>query len=147
MDDIFTALRKVQANYAALYGICKGAHWNVRGTEFYQQHLLFDRLADAFFEKIDPVAERIRVLGGFAPFDLGVLKSLADPAMPNPSEDQSPELWVQTVYTATQVMGRSLENANEVADELGDRGTENLTRQDIDDLMSQQFLIKAQLGM
>ena len=41
----------------------KQAHWNVKGKDFYQLHLLFDEMADELEEYSDMVAERITVSG------------------------------------------------------------------------------------
>jgi len=42
----------------------KQAHWNVKGLDFYQLHLLFDELAGEIEEYVDMVAERVTALGG-----------------------------------------------------------------------------------
>jgi len=44
----------------------KQAHWNVKGKDFYQLHLLFDDIAGVLYEHIDLIAERITSLGGVA---------------------------------------------------------------------------------
>jgi starvation-inducible DNA-binding protein len=44
----------------------KYAHWNVKGQNFYQLHLLFDEIASEVEEFIDVIAERITTLGGQA---------------------------------------------------------------------------------
>jgi starvation-inducible DNA-binding protein len=44
----------------------KQAHWNVKGTDFYQLHELFDEIAGELEEYIDLVAERVTALGGYA---------------------------------------------------------------------------------
>ncbi len=44
----------------------KYAHWNVKGKDFYQLHLLFDEIASEVEEFIDLIAERIATLGGKA---------------------------------------------------------------------------------
>lgn len=44
----------------------KQAHWNVKGTDFYQLHELFDEIATELEEYIDMVAERVTALGGTA---------------------------------------------------------------------------------
>ncbi len=44
----------------------KQAHWNVKGLDFYQVHLLFDDVASTLFDPIDLLAERITALGGIA---------------------------------------------------------------------------------
>ena len=44
----------------------KFAHWNVKGEDFYQLHLLFDSIAEHVEDAIDLVAERVTALGGRA---------------------------------------------------------------------------------
>jgi len=49
-----------------LYSQTKHAHWNVKGVNFYQTHLLLDQLAEEVEEFVDLVAERATTLGGVA---------------------------------------------------------------------------------
>ncbi len=49
-----------------LYSQIKQAHWNVKGHQFYQLHLLFDEIAGEILEFVDEQAERITSLGGTA---------------------------------------------------------------------------------
>ncbi|MDV3000873.1 MAG: DNA protection during starvation protein [Chroococcopsis gigantea SAG 12.99] len=44
----------------------KQAHWNVKGLNFYQLHLLFDEMATELEGYVDMVAERITALGATA---------------------------------------------------------------------------------
>jgi starvation-inducible DNA-binding protein len=44
----------------------KQAHWNVKGMDFYQLHLLFDEMAGELEEYTDLVAERVTALAGTA---------------------------------------------------------------------------------
>lgn len=44
----------------------KQAHWNVKGTDFFQLHELFDLIAGELEEYTDMVAERVTALGGYA---------------------------------------------------------------------------------
>lgn len=43
----------------------KQAHWNVKGSDFYQLHTLFDDLYEHVDEFVDLVAERAAMLGGY----------------------------------------------------------------------------------
>jgi starvation-inducible DNA-binding protein len=54
------------ADTADLYSQVKQAHWNVKGPNFFQLHLLFDQLAGEVFPFIDLIAERATALGGVA---------------------------------------------------------------------------------
>ena len=49
-----------------LFSQTKYAHWNVKGRQFYQLHLLFDELAETVEGSVDEVAERVTALGGLA---------------------------------------------------------------------------------
>jgi starvation-inducible DNA-binding protein len=49
-----------------LYTQTKQAHWNVKGSDFFQLHELFDQLASEVFPYIDMIAERATALGGYA---------------------------------------------------------------------------------
>jgi len=59
-------LNKTLAATQDLWSQLKQAHWNVKGPNFYQLHLLFDAVASEVYEFIDLVAERITALGGEA---------------------------------------------------------------------------------
>jgi starvation-inducible DNA-binding protein len=54
------------ADTSDLYSQTKQAHWNVKGKDFYQLHLLFDETAEAIEPYIDMLAERATSLGGYA---------------------------------------------------------------------------------
>ena len=44
----------------------KQAHWNVKGSDFWQLHKLFDEVAARAAEWVDEFAERVTALGGYA---------------------------------------------------------------------------------
>jgi starvation-inducible DNA-binding protein len=49
-----------------IYSQIKWAHWNVKGKDFYQLHLLFDSIAEHIEDHSDTIAERIAAIGGVA---------------------------------------------------------------------------------
>lgn len=59
-------LNQLIASCLDLYTQTKQAHWNVKGKDFYQLHLLFDDVASVLFEPVDLLAERVTALGGIA---------------------------------------------------------------------------------
>lgn len=65
-SQVIDLLNETLADTFDLYSQTKQAHWNVKGSNFYQFHLLFDRLAEMIFPYVDTVAERITALGGVA---------------------------------------------------------------------------------
>ncbi len=61
---ISAALNGLVADAFALYMKTKNFHWHLSGSHFRDYHLMFDTQADKIFETIDPLAERVRKLGG-----------------------------------------------------------------------------------
>src|SRR5258707_5460509 len=59
-------LNERMADTSDLYSQVKQAHWNVKGSDFFQLHELFDTLAGELFPFVDPLAERVTQLGGVA---------------------------------------------------------------------------------
>src|SRR6201994_4901644 len=68
--DIAGAMNGILADVFALYLKTKNFHWHMSGAHFRDCHLLLDEHADQLFEMTDPIAERIRKIGG------GTLKSI-----------------------------------------------------------------------
>ena len=62
--DIAAALNLALADVFALYLKTKNFHWHMSGPHFRDYHLLLDEQADQIFAMTDPIAERIRKLGG-----------------------------------------------------------------------------------
>ncbi len=62
--DIGGALNAILADVFSLYLKTKNFHWHMGGPHFRDYHLLLDEQADQIFAMADPVAERVRKLGG-----------------------------------------------------------------------------------
>src|SRR3954464_10957869 len=58
------ALNSALADCFALYFKTKNFHWHVSGPHFRDYHLLLDEQADQIFATTDPIAERVRKIGG-----------------------------------------------------------------------------------
>ena len=65
-QQLIELLNKRLASSIDLYSQTKFAHWNVKGKDFYQLHLLFDEIAEVVEKGVDIIAERITALGGQA---------------------------------------------------------------------------------
>src|SRR6476659_7774175 len=62
--DISAAMNAILADVFALYLKAKNFHWHMSGPHFRDYHLLLDEHADQLFAMTDPIAERVRKLGG-----------------------------------------------------------------------------------
>ena len=65
-EDMIGLLNHQLADQFDLYSQIKQAHWNVKGMNFMQLHLLFDQLGEEVLPAIDTIAERVVILGGTA---------------------------------------------------------------------------------
>jgi starvation-inducible DNA-binding protein len=68
-------LSHLLADEYVLYTKTLNAHWNVEGHDFRSLHLLFESQYEELRDIVDKVAERIRMLGHYAP---GTLKQFLD---------------------------------------------------------------------
>jgi starvation-inducible DNA-binding protein len=62
--DISGALNALLADTFALYLKTKNFHWHVSGPHFRDYHLLLDEQGEQIFAMTDPLAERVRKIGG-----------------------------------------------------------------------------------
>src|ERR1700694_4771551 len=62
--DISAALTTLLADMFALYLKTKNFHWHMSGPHFRDYHLLLDDQGDQTFAMTDPLAERVRKIGG-----------------------------------------------------------------------------------
>jgi starvation-inducible DNA-binding protein len=58
------AVNPLIADAFALYTKTKNFHWHLSGPHFRDYHLLFDEQAEELLNSIDPLAERLRKIGG-----------------------------------------------------------------------------------
>src|ERR1700683_602179 len=62
--DITAELNALLADTFALYVKTKNYHWHMSGPYFRDYHLLLDEQADQIYATADPIAERVRKIGG-----------------------------------------------------------------------------------
>ncbi|GAB7095385.1 DNA starvation/stationary phase protection protein Dps [Halolamina litorea] len=65
-EEVARALNQALADTTDLQTQAKHAHWNVKGMQFRELHLLFDEQAELLAEQADILAERLTALGGTA---------------------------------------------------------------------------------
>ncbi|MCT7904836.1 DNA protection during starvation protein 2 [Candidatus Ornithobacterium hominis] len=68
-------LNHVLADGNIFYIKLRNFHWNVKGKDFMEYHLLFEEQYTALAEAIDAIAERVTTLGGIA---IGTAKEFAE---------------------------------------------------------------------
>src|SRR3954453_9139789 len=74
--DIAGAMNAILADVFALYMKTKNFHWHMSGPHFRDYHLLLDEQADQIFAMSDPIAERVRKVGGLTIHSVGEIGRL-----------------------------------------------------------------------
>lgn len=69
-------LAKLLADEFVLYTKTRNAHWNVEGPDFHSMHLFFESQYEQLDDIMDSVAERMRMIGHYAPATLKAFYSL-----------------------------------------------------------------------
>lgn len=118
-------LNRQLADSFDLYSQIKFAHWNVKGSDFIQLHLLFDEVAAHVLEGIDLIAERATTLGGTA---MGTARmSAATSTLPEyPTDEVDGMAAVTAVAERVASYAASTRRAMEESDDLGDTSTNDL---------------------
>src|SRR2546421_13064865 len=71
VKDITGAMNAILADVFALYLKTKNFHWHMSGPHFRDYHLLLDEQAEQLFAMTDPIAERVRKIGGLTLHSIG----------------------------------------------------------------------------
>jgi starvation-inducible DNA-binding protein len=103
----------------------KQAHWNVKGSDFWQLHKLFDETAERVAEWVDELAERVTALGGYA---TGTVRmAAATSSLPEfPTDVINSMDYVRAVVARVAAFTNSARAAIAKTDELGDADTADL---------------------
>lgn len=116
------------------------AHWNVRGSSFYEFHLLFERIYDTTSEKVDVLVEVLRGLGYSPTFE----------EFAGPSGELSTFAGIALVEMltghATTYMATLLKLRDAVKDEAMATGLVNLLEQLCEDATTVLYLLSAAQG-
>ncbi len=123
--DIIILLNQSLATSLDLKTQIKQAHWNVKGSDFYSLHLLFDEIATEVEEFIDLIAERITTLGGYA---MGTARIAAQQSeLPEYSfEAVNGTEHITALADRLAIYAKSLRQNIDRTDSLGDMDTNDL---------------------
>lgn len=123
LKKIHVLLNKCLADSNIFYIKLRKFHWNLKGPDFMEYHLLFEKQYEGVEQAIDEIAERITSLGGVAAgttAEFAKLSQLKESPGKVPTEDQM----LRELLADHETMIRSLRKAIDQADdEFGDVGT------------------------
>ena len=144
--EIADAINASVADTFALYVKTKNFHWHMSGPNFRDYHLLLDEQADAIFDSIDPLAERVRKLGRRTQTSLGSI-SRATRIKNNDAEYVAPFDMLMELMEDNKACAKAMRAAHKIADDAQDSGTAGLFEIYIDETERRTwFLFEAARG-
>ena len=130
--DISGALNALLADMFALYVKTKNFHWHVSGPHFRDFHLLLDEQADQIYATTDPIAERVRKIGGTTLRSIGQIaaqKRLLD----NDAEFVTPRDMLAELRDDNKQLVSEMRRTHALCDEYNDVATASLIENWIDE--------------
>jgi len=130
--DIAGAMNAILADVFALYLKTKNFHWHMSGPHFRDYHLLLDEQGDQLFAMTDPIAERIRKLGGTTLRSIGHIARLQR-VSDNDAPYVEPEDMLAELREDCKTLAARLREAHGVCEEHEDIATASLIEVWIDE--------------
>jgi starvation-inducible DNA-binding protein len=130
--NISGAMNALLADVFALYVKTKNFHWHLSGPHFRDYHLLFDEQADQIFAMSDPIAERVRKVGGSTVRSVGHIARLKR-VNDNDAEYVEPSDMLAELREDNKALAARLREAHGVCDEYHDIATASLIEVWIDE--------------
>src|SRR5437870_10929506 len=130
--DIAGAMNAILADVFALYLKTKNFHWHMSGPHFRDYHLLLDEHGDQLFAMTDPIAERIRKIGGLTIKSIGHI-SRTQRVLDNDAEYVEPLDMIAELAGDNKELTARLREAHNVCEEHRDVATTSLIEVWIDE--------------
>lgn len=128
---VVEAVNPLIADAYALYLKSKNYHWHLASSHFRDYHLLFDEQAAAILASVDPLAERIRRIGGMTIRSISHISQLQTIADDN-DDFVPPVEMVQRLLQDNRHMAERQRAAIEVCEGNRDTPTANILQDVLD---------------
>src|SRR3954462_2286862 len=130
--EVSAAMNAILADVFALYLKTKNFHWHMSGPHFRDYHLLLDEQADQLYAMSDPIAERIRKVGGNTLRSIGHIGRLQR-VKDNDADYVDPLEMLAELREDNQQLAARLREVHDVVDEARDPATAGLIENWIDE--------------
>ncbi|HEX4508912.1 MAG TPA: DNA starvation/stationary phase protection protein [Burkholderiaceae bacterium] len=130
--DISGALNPLLADVFALYLKTKNFHWHMSGPHFRDYHLLLDEQSDQIFAMSDPIAERVRKVGGTTLHSVGHIARLQR-VLDNDADFVTPLGMLSELQEDNKQLAASFRAAHDVCEDHGDIASTSLIEVWIDE--------------
>ena len=122
---VIEAINPIIADTVALYIKVKNFHWHLASSHYRDYHILFDEHAEQLLDSLDPLAERVRRIGGTTLRSIGHIQQLT--AIPDDNDDfVSADEMIERLLRDNLHVAKQLRNAIELTQEKRDHPTSDL---------------------
>jgi starvation-inducible DNA-binding protein len=132
VKDISGTMNAILADVFALYVKTKNFHWHMSGPHFRDYHLLLDEHAEQLFAMTDPIAERVRKIGGVTLHSIGQI-ARTQRVLDNDAEYVEPLDMLAELAGDNKELTARLREAHNVCEEHRDVATTSLIEVWIDE--------------
>ena len=130
--EVSGTMNAILADVFALYLKTKNFHWHMSGPHFRDYHLLLDEHADQLYAMTDPIAERVRKIGGLTLRSIGQISQLQR-VSDNDAEFVEPSDMLAELREDNKNLAAQLREAHNVCEEHRDLATASLIEVWIDE--------------
>lgn len=130
--DIAAAMNGILADVFALYLKTKNFHWHMSGPHFRDYHVMLDEQATQIYEMTDPIAERIRKVGGNTLRSIGHI-ARSQRILDNDADYVEPSDMLGELCDDNRTLVSRLREAHGVCEEHKDIATTSLIENYIDE--------------
>ncbi len=131
IEKIVTAVNPLIADAFALYAKTKNFHWHLASSHFRDYHVMLDEQADSIFEGIDPLAERMRRIGGTTIRSISHISQLQTIKDDN-NEFVAADEMIAELLRDNQHVAKNQREAIEITEKNRDTPTSNLLQEQLD---------------
>ena len=146
ISDVALILCRLLADEFLLYTKTRNAHWNVEGRDFHEKHIFFEQQYEQLDETMDEVAERIRILGHYAPATLKSYLELTHLTEETRKKNDSAGFIRELLSDHESIIVYLRENINHVANDLSDIGTSDFMTGLMETHEKMAWMLRAQIN-
>jgi starvation-inducible DNA-binding protein len=132
VKDIAAAMNGILADVFALYLKTKNFHWHMSGPHFRDYHIMLDEQADQIHAMTDPLAERVRKIGGTTLRSIGQI-ALLQRIPDNDADYVEPSDMLAELRDDNQVLTTRMREVHEICQEHRDIASASLIELWIDE--------------
>lgn len=132
VKDISGALNLLLADVFALYVKTKNFHWHMSGPHFRDYHLLLDEQSEQILAMTDPMAERVRKIGGRTLHSIGEMAKMKR-VLDNDAEFVTAEDMLAELRDDNKDLTAHMREAHDLCAKHGDVATTSLIEVWIDE--------------